>query len=187
MIVDAKVRGALLLSLALASCTPKIVVDFDKNTDFTNYHTYAWGKGTPAKSPFVDARIVAAIDEQLTSKGYQKVDANPDMLVSYHAATGEEVHYNTTSFGYGYGPAWGPGYGWYRGGYGWGGGVSTSTTSPTTVTIGTVVVDMYDAKDKRMIWRGRGSDTVLEDPAENEAQIREGAEKMFEKFPPPKK
>jgi hypothetical protein len=79
------------------------------------------------------------------------MDNDPDVLVSYHAATGEEVHDNTTPFGYGYGPAWGPGSGWYRGGYGRGGGVSTATTSPTKVTIGTVVVDIYDAKEKRMI------------------------------------
>lgn len=187
MSIDIRLLGILFVSLCLSACAPKIVIDFDKTADFTKYQTYAWGKGTPAQSPFVDARIVAAVEEQLANKGYRKVDHDPDMLVSYHAALNKEVHYNTTSFGYGAGPAWGPGYGWYRGGYGWSGGVSTAMTTPTTVTIGTVVVDVYDAAEKRMIWRGTGSDTVLPDPDESNAQIREGAEKMFEKFPPPKK
>jgi hypothetical protein len=87
--------------------------------------------------------------------------------------------------GYGYGPGWGVGYGRYGGGVGV--GVSTARTTPTRVTTGSIVVDIYDAKDKRMIWRGSGSDTVLPDPEETEAQIREGAEKMFKKFPPPTK
>nr|WP_172834292.1 DUF4136 domain-containing protein [Nitrospira japonica] len=57
-------------------------------------------------------------------------------------------------------------------------------TTPTTVVIGTIHVDIYDAKNKQMIWRGTGSDTVSQNPEENTEKIREVASAMFEKFPP---
>ena len=52
------------------------------------------------------------------------------------------------------------------------------------VKVGTVVVDMYDSKEKRKVWHGVGSDLVMDDPAKTSAEIRNGAVKMFEKFPP---
>jgi len=42
---------------------------------------------------------------------------------------------------------------------------------------------MYDAKEKRKVWHGVGSDLVMDDPAKTSAEIRNGAVKMFEKFP----
>lgn len=148
----------LVLSLTLIGCAPKVTIDFDKDVDFTQYRTYAWSAGTPAKNPLMDRRIIAAIDEQLGAKSFQKADTGPDMLVSYHAALTEEVYYNTTSVGYG--PAWGPGYGWYGRGDGWGAAAGTSVTTPIELTIGTLTVDIYDAKQKQMVWRGSGSETV---------------------------
>jgi hypothetical protein len=133
--------GALIVLVTLVACGPKVIVDYDKTTDFTAYRTYAWGQGTPAKNPLMDRRIVSILEEQLAAKGYQKVERDPDMFVSCHAALTQDIEYNTTSMGY----------------------------------------------DKPMIWRGSGSDTLLPDPEETEAQIREGAEKMFKKFPPPTK
>jgi hypothetical protein len=50
--------------------------------------------------------------------------------------------------------------------------------------VGTIVVDMYDPKKKRTVWHGVGSDLVMDDPAKTSEEIRTGAVKMFEKFPP---
>lgn len=175
----------ILLVLALTACMPKVYVDYDRHADFTKYRTYAWAEGTPAKNQLMDRRIVSAIEEQLAGKGFQKVDANPDVFVSYHAATTEEVNYTTSSFGYGYGPAWGTTYGRYGGGLGmWGFGLATGKATPVTVVKGTLVVDIYDAAQKELIWRGTGNDTVHANPEEIENQIRESTSKMFAKFPP---
>jgi hypothetical protein len=157
--------GALIVLVTLVACGPKVIVDYDKTTDFTRYRTYAWGQGTPAKNPLMDHRIVTVVEEQLAGKGYQKMERDPDMFVSYHAALTEDINYNTTSMGMG-------------------GGVGITTAR---VTSGSIAVDIYDAKDKRVIWRASGSDIVGLDPDETGAQIREGAEKMFKNFPPPTK
>ena len=180
-----EVVGILLL-LILTGCTSKVYIDYDKQADFTRYRTYAWGEGTSAKNPLMDRRIVSAIDEQLAGKGFRKSDLNPDMLVSYHVATTKEVSYTTTSYGYGYGPSWGASYGRYGGGMGmWGVGLSTGTATPVTVVKGTLVVDIYGAERKLLLWRGTGNDTVHADPEKVENQIREVVTEMFEAFPPP--
>jgi hypothetical protein len=188
MMIRFRSSVGILLVLALTGCVPKVYVDYDQTADLTKYRTYGWAEGTPAKNPLMDRRIVSAIEEQLTEKGFQKVDTNPDMFVSYHAATTKEVNYTTSSFGYGYGPAWGTTYGRYGGGLGmWGVGLATGTATPVTVVKGTLVVDIYEAAQKRLMWRGTGNDTVHAEPERVENQIREVITEMFAKFPPPVK
>lgn len=187
-ILRVKVFVGILLLLAVTGCTSKVYIDYDKQADFTKYRTYAWAQGTPAKNQLMDRRIVSAIDEQLSGKGFQKDNTNPDMFVSYHAATTDEVSYTTSSMGYGYGPAGGSTYGRYGGGFGmWGVGLSTGTATPVTVVKGTLVVDIYGADQKLLLWRGTGNDTVHADPEKVEGQIQDVTKEMFAKFPPPTK
>ena len=153
--------------MLLCACASDIVVDYDKSTDFSQYRTYEWGKGVPAKNPNLGAQIEEAIDEQLARKGFTKTDGDADLVVTYQAATHEEVDYNEASYASGYGSTISP----------------SSAGTPMRVRVGTVVVDMYDAKKKRKVWHGVGSDLVREDPAKTSAEIRKGAAKMFEKFP----
>lgn len=179
---------SILLLLAVTGCISKVYIDYDKHADFTQYQTYAWKEGTPTTNPLMDRRIITAIDKQLIGKGFQKVDTNPDMIVSYHAATTKEVSYTTSSMGYGYGPAGGTTYGRYGGGLGmWGVGLSSGTATPVTVVKGTLVVDIYDAERKSLLWRGTANDTVHADPEKVEDQIHTAITDMFDKFPPPAK
>lgn len=166
---------ASLTLLLLCACAPTIAVDYDKSTDFSKYHTYGWGKSVPAKNPDTDLLIVKAIDEQLARKGFTKTDGDPDLVVTYHAATHEETDYNEASYTSGAGPAYGAP------------GSSSAANAPMTVRIGTIVVDMYDADKKRNVWHGVGSDIVMDDPTKTSIEIQKGAAKMFEKFPPPPK
>lgn len=179
---------SILFLLTVTGCTSKMYIDYDTQADFTTYHTYAWTEGTPATQPQMDHRIITAIDEELIGKEFQKVDTNPDMVVSYHAATTEEVSYTTSSMGYGYGPAGGTAYGRYGGGLGmWGVGLSSGTATPVTVVKGTLVVDIFDAQNKTLLWRGTANDTVYADLEKVEAQIQKAITDMFAKFPPPAK
>lgn len=185
-ILKVKELVSILLLLGMTGCLSTVNIDYDKQADFTTYRTYAWKEGTPANNPLMDRRIITAIDEQLLGKGFLKVDTNSDMVVSYHAATTEEVSYTTSSMGYGYGPAWGSTYGRYGGGFGlWGAGLATGTATPVTVVKGTLVVDIFDVKKKLLLWRGTARDTVHADPEKVEDQIHKATTDMFAKFPPP--
>lgn len=159
---------AALGLMLLCACASNIVVDYDQNTDFSRYRTYGWGQGMPAKNPNLDRQIMGAIDEQMARKGFTRTEGDPDLVVTYHAATHEEIDYNEASYGSGYGSSISP----------------SAAEVPMKVNVGTVVVDMYDPKAKRKVWHGVGSDLVMDDPTKTSAEIRNGAVKMFEKFPP---
>ena len=158
--------------MLLCACSPNVVVNYDKNTDFSGYRTYTWGKGTPAKNPNLDRQIVEAIDEQIARKGLTKTEGDADLAVTYQAATHEEIDYNEASFSSGSGPAYGAPIS------------SSNAEAPMKVRVGTIIVDMYDTKRNRNVWHGVGSDLVMDDPAKTSAEIRKGAVKMFENFPP---
>jgi len=68
-------------------------------------------------------------------------------------------------------------------GYAWGGpGMTTATVIP----IGTIVVDLVDAKTKNLVWRGVVKDELDRDlyPEEREKKAIEIAKKLFADFPP---
>ena len=160
--------------MLLWACAPNVAVDYDKSTDFSRYHTYQWGTGVPAKNPDTDRQIVEAIDDQLARKGFTKTEADPDLVVTYHAATHEEVDYSEGSGYSGSGPKYGS-------------AISPEALdTPMRVQIGTIMVDMFDTKQKRKVWHGVGSDVMMNDPAKRSAEIQKGAVKLFDKFPPGK-
>lgn len=166
----------LLLVISLPALAQKVTVDYDKAASFTNFKTYAWKEGTPAKNPLIQTRITSAIDKELAAKGYMKVDAeqNPDLVVLYHAAVDVETQINTVSMG-GY-------YGWY-GPYGGGGGGS-STTYVDKIPVGTLRVDIGDVKNKKLLWQGKAVSNLSDKPEKVEKTINKSAEKMFKNFPP---
>ena len=165
-------KSRLLLALILIlAVTPafaaKAFIDHDKNYDFSSIKTFAWFT-TPDTSledgnPLLHTRIVNSIEHHLSMAGLREVTENPDVYVTYHGNSKEEMQLNTSSFGYGYPGGWGwGGYG-YGGGYGgWGGaGMSSSTTSVSTYEVGTLVVDVWDADAKELVWRGTATNIYL--------------------------
>src|SRR5258707_11194310 len=116
------VVGLGFLLTAGAAFAGNVNVDFDKNTDFSNYKTYSFAAGTPTPQTLTNQRIESAIEAQLTAKGLTKVESNADLTVVFHCAVTEKTQLNTTNLGgWGWGPGWGRGWGW-RGGWrgGWG-------------------------------------------------------------------
>jgi len=51
-----------------------------------------------------------------------------------------------------------------------------------------LVVDLFDASTKKLIWRGSASDTLSDKSDKNIKTLDKGVQKMFDHFPPtPKK
>ena len=159
------VLGLAFVLVALPGFAQRVNVDFDKTTDFSRYVTYAWTEGTPVPNPLGDQRIVSAIEYHLAMVGFEKVEADPDMYVSYHASSEEDIE--ITDWGHA-GPRWG----WSR------------DIDVRKVLVGIIVVDMIDAADDKLFWRAVASDTVSAKPQKNEKKINRAAKKMFKKFPP---
>jgi hypothetical protein len=173
---------AVLLAPALI-LAQKVSYDFDKTANFAGFKTYAQKDGTKVGQPLIDDRIVAAIDAELAAKGFTKADSSPDVFVVYHVAFDKQKDISTYSTGYagGYGA-----YGWGWGG-GWGGG--STTTQVRDILVGTLVIDIADAKKGQLAWRGMGVKEVNTQakPEKRDKSISEAVKKIFKNYPPKQK
>jgi hypothetical protein len=175
------IPAALAILLAPAPLlAQKVSYDYNKSANFASFKTYSHQDGTKVGQPLIDERIVAAIDTELAAKGLKKVDSNPDVIVVYHVAFDQEKDISTFSSGYGggYGPY---GYGW---GGGWGG--STTSTQVRNILIGTLVIDLADAKAKQMAWRGMATKEVSQQtsPEKRDKNINNAVKKVMKNYPP---
>ncbi len=176
-------RGPILLLAvaAWAACSSrKVNIDYDRAADFSKYKTFAWHEADNSlaqEDPLSHDRIMAAVDRQLGAKGFQKVDSNPEVYVTYHGEEKEQTTLDTTHMGYGYADDW---Y-WDGGGMG---GMGSSTTTVRSYQVGTLIVDLWDAQTKKLIWRGVGSDTLSDNPQNNAQKIDKVTEDMFKRYPP---
>jgi hypothetical protein len=179
----------LVISVIAAVLAPVLVLaqktsyDYDKTANFAGFKTYAHKEGTNVGQPLIDDRIVAAIDAQLAEKGLTKADSSPDVYVVYHVAFDKQKDISTYSSGYGGGYG---GYGWGWGG-GWGGG--TTTTQVRDILVGTLVVDIADAKKSQLAWRGMATKevNVQAKPEKRDKSINEAMKKIFKNYPPKQK
>lgn len=150
-----------------------IETDYDHNCDFSQFHTFAAKIGASWGSPLSEDGIKNAVANALTKRGLTQSDeASADALVVVHGATQTKKSLDTFYSG-GF-----EGYGWRRF------GPCTATTTGTEYTVGTLVVDVFVAKEKKLVFRGLGQDEVSDKVEKNEKKIEKGTEKMFKDFPP---
>ena len=159
--------------------------NFDKDTDFSKFKTYKWVQLKDAKDPgdLLDKQIKAAFDAQLAAKGLTKVeDDSANLYIGYQVAVAQEKEFTSYNTDWGYGP------GWYRGGwYGGPGGMTTGQTS--TIYVGQLVLDMYDAANHDLVWRGLGTKTIDQKakPDKQQKNLNKAVTKMLKSYPPPVK
>ncbi len=120
-------------------------------------------------------RLKSAVNASLGAKGWTMVDSGGDISIVAMEITKNQQTLNTFYDGFG------GGWGWRRFG---GGGFGESTTTTETYKVGTLVVDLFDAKTKELIWRGNASDTLSNNSNKNIKNLDKEVEKMFKQFPP---
>jgi hypothetical protein len=64
---------------------------------------------------------------------------------------------------------------------GFGGGMGTIT--PEQNVIGTLIVDIYGAKDKNLLWRGLVQNTLSTNGSMNSQMVTKAVQKMFKQYP----
>jgi len=55
----------------------------------------------------------------------------------------------------------------FGGGWRWGGEFGNTTTTVENYKVGTLVVDLFDANTKKIIWRGSSNDTLSDKSDKN--------------------
>jgi hypothetical protein len=161
-----------ILAVVAATFAQQVKTDFDHQANFTKYKTYSWQEIKPTNSLW-DARIKSAVDAQLAAKGWTQVDSGGDVAIVAIKTTQTQRTLQTFYDGMGGGWRW-------RGF----GGMGEATTTEQDYKEGTLVVDMYDASSKQLIWRGSTEDTLSDKEAKNEKNLDKGVAKMFKGFPP---
>ena len=158
--------GLLLALLAYgAALAQDVTFNSMPGTDFTKYHTYKWVaiQGATYPNQIVDTQIKSSIDSQLAAKGLTKTDADKaDLYIGYQASVDQEKQWNA--------------YG--TGGLRWGGGMANATSSK--ISVGTLVLDMYDPGSKQLVWTGRATKTL--DPGANQEKRQKNLDKAMQKL-----
>jgi Domain of unknown function (DUF4136) len=152
----------------------QVKTDYDREANFGQYKTYSWEQIKTKNALDVD-RIKSAVNAELAAKGWTQVDSGGDVSIVAMEITREQQTLNTFYDGFG------GGWGWRRFG---GGGFGMETTTTDTYKVGTLVVDLFDTKTKKLLWRGSSSDTLSNNSNKNIKNLDKGVEKMFKKFPP---
>ena len=168
------IRTTSCLCVALLYCcrvglAQDVTYNSMPGTNFAKYHTYKWVDcGGKHPGQITDQEITQDIDMQLSQKGFTKSASDPvDMYVCYQIAVDQERQWN--AFG--------------MGGLRFG-GMGSATSS--TISNGSLVLDMYDATAKKQIWQGTATKTL--DPSSNEQKnlknLSNGIAKLMKNFPP---
>jgi len=160
--------GALLFATAVFG--QHVKTDYDRTADFSQYKTYSWEK-VQTQDPLWIERIKGAVNGELASKGLSEVASGGDVSVVAVEMTKTQRSLNTFYNGLG-------------GGWRFGGGFGEATTTVDTYKVGTLVVDLFDAKTKKLIWRGSASGTLSDKSDKNIKSLNNGVQKMFDHFPP---
>ncbi|MEX0313705.1 DUF4136 domain-containing protein [Flagellimonas sp.] len=178
---------ALAATFMVSCSSVRVVSDYDTQTNFGEYQTYAFYKTGIDKAQISDLdkkRILKAIETEMTSRGFAK-SQKPDVLISIFTKERERVDVYNNNFGWGgawggfYNPwVWGPGWGW-----GWGGGFGNNVS---TRTEGSLYIDVIDANKKELVWQGRGVGTLnnTKNIEKKEERIREFVSHILKEYPP---
>jgi len=164
----------MMLLFAGKSSAQQVKTDYDHSANFGQYKTYSWEQ-IKTQDPLLVDRIKSAVNAALSAKGWNQVDSGGDISIVAMEITKNQQTLNT------YYDGMGGGWGWRRFG---GGGFGEATTTTETYKVGTLVVDLFDAKTKELVWRGNASDTLSNNSNKNIQNLDKDVEKMFKKFPP---
>jgi len=179
----------LVATLILSGCSSVTVhSDYDKAVDFKQYKTYqflGWAEeSNKILNRFDQERIQKAFGLEFDKRNMEYVESNGDLAVSLFVVVDKKT--SVTAYtnhmgmgGYGYGAGWG----WYGGYGGMGMGTSTTNYSENDYLEGTLVVDIYDTKTKKLVWQSVGQKTVDDNPKNADKNSIYVAEKMMKPFP----
>lgn len=169
-----KVAPMIVMAIAIStiSFAQDIKTDYDRNANFSQYKTFSFEKIQTKDSLWAD-RIASAVGGALAGKGLTQVSSGGDICIVAIEMTKEQQTLNTFYDNFG------GGWGWR-----WGGGFGESTTTTDTYRVGTLVVDLFDAKSKKLLWRGSESDALSDKSSKNIKNLDKGVEKLFREFPP---
>lgn len=175
----------VLLIFTITACSGiPVSQDFERGFDFSSLKTFAWEPnednqwGMASSNELVDRRIIAAIENTLTTQQFSQVDrAKADFLVLYNVEVEQRISSSNVSGGVSMG----------RSSRGRHGSIGVSTGSQVrTYEQGTLMIDVIDVASDKLVWRGVSSQALqdLSDPQRLTDHINATVTKILAQFPP---
>ncbi len=189
----ALIGGALLVGCN-SSDGPKVTTDYAPNTNFAQYHTYAFQPGrimtkfgaNDPNNTLLNNRIQAAVASALPEKGLNPTTQNPDLVITYIAGAqnkqqiedlGPQV-YDGAYFGRGF--FFRPEGAWWDNGF--------DRYYVNSYTQGTLILDFVDPRTKQLVWRAYVSSRINSDGPVDQKAIDSAVNAALKQYPPkPKK
>ena len=171
----------LVIFQSVYSLFGQVRSDYDETVDFTKYKTYefkGWEKDSDQQlNDFDKERITDAFKSELAARGLTHNEDDPDVGITLFIVIAEKTSrtaYTNYNGGYGYGHSWG-----------WGAGMGSSTTtySERDYREGTIVIDFYDEKTKKLVFQGTLQTEVKEKAKKREKSIPYNVAKLMKKYP----
>ena len=118
----------------------------------------------------MDAEIKQSVDSQLASKGITKTDSDKaDLYVGYQTAVNQETQWDafgSRAFGMG-----------------------TGSWTSSTISVGTLVLEMNDPGAKQLVWSGSATETIDAgaNHEKNMKNLDKAMAKLLKNYPPKQK
>jgi len=166
----------------------QVTSDFDKSADFTTFKTYSFGGWQKDSDSIINdmdkKRILESLRTEFTNRGMTYQESGADAVVSLFLVVNNKTSTTAyTNFNGGMGAPYGYGMGYARPGWGWGSGSATTTYSENDYQVGTFVVDLYDAKNKKLVWQGVNKKTLNSNTSKRAKRIPKAIAKLMKKYP----
>jgi hypothetical protein len=183
-----RVLIALLAVLGVACSTVRTTTDFDPDTNFGAWQTYAWFPAGPSPTgdprldnPLLHDRVEAAVSRTLDAAGFIRVQGDsPDFYVNYHLSTEQRINVHTIDRHYMGGP-----HNRHWGGRGWS-GVGWTETRIEEFEEGSLIIDFVDVSARRLVWRGTGTRRLSRNTRSDRVtqSVNAAVEEILAQFPP---
>ena len=175
----AKILATTFFGVALAG-TPilaqTVTIDYDHSVNFLKLKTFTWDR-VHATDPNVEDRITIAVNRDMAGRYMTAVGKGGDVTIIAVLATQDKKEYydfysaaNDIT--------------WQRG---WGsGGFLDTAATVQDVPLNTLVVDMYDTKTHKLLWRGMVTEPALVSGSEDKKDnaIDKEVTMLIGKYPP---
>lgn len=178
----------LPLLLLLAACQgPQVQRDFDPQRDFSVYRSWTWQE--PAlqyrpddpriQSDLTEQRLRSAVSEELDQRGLRPAAAGskPDLRVQAWFIVEERTQQYTSASAGAWGSPW----------HGFWGGPMFMDTRTIHYQVGTLQLDLYDADEGKLVWRGSSQRVLRDDPGSPQERadwLRQSVSEILAHYPP---
>jgi hypothetical protein len=159
---------ALLLVTARTVAAQDVRYNFMPGADFSKYHTYKWVNIEGAHpDQIMDAEIKQAVDSQLAAKRMTKTDSDKaDLYIGYQTAVQQETQWDvegSRAFG-----------------------MASGSWTSSTISVGTLVLDMYDPGRKQLVWTASATNTIDtgSDHEKHMKKLDKAMAKLLKNYPP---